>query len=197
MSTSGYHHGDLRNALLAAAENILLEEGPRALTLRACARTAGVSHAAPKHHFENISGLLTALATDGFKRMRDFQTQALEEAESNELAGKLAAGMGYIDFALAHPALFDLMFRDPRIDRSDPAYREAVQAVGNPVLEAIKQTLPAKNEGDEEIKWIQAWSVVHGFSMLAINGLLSEGDIDSERLHRLALAVLTDKPPMP
>lgn len=197
MNTSAYHHGDLRNALLAAAEKILREEGPRALTLRACSRAAGVSHAAPKHHFGNISGLLTALATEGFRRMRHFQTQALKGAEPADLARKLAAGVGYIDFALAHPALFDLMFRDPRIDRSDSLYREAVREVGKPVLEAIRRAHPGQSETEEEIRWIQAWSLVHGFSTLAINGLLSEGVVEPESLHRLAETVLGDKPPRP
>ena len=64
---NGYHHGNLRAALLRAAEEIIRESGVEGLTLRACARKAGVSHGAPAHHFGNITGLLTELAAEGFE----------------------------------------------------------------------------------------------------------------------------------
>ena len=79
---SGYHHGDLREALLVSAEQLLREEGLKALTLRACARRAGVSHAAPKHHFNDVAELLSEVSARGFDRL----TAALKEAR--EAAGE-------------------------------------------------------------------------------------------------------------
>jgi len=77
---AGYHHGDLREALLEAAEALLREEGVPGLTLRACARRAGVSHAAPKHHFADLSELLSAVAARGFDRLTVALVDAREAA---------------------------------------------------------------------------------------------------------------------
>src|SRR5271155_3547747 len=69
--SDGYHHGDLRAALLKSAGEIIRDSGLEGLTLRACARKAGVSHGAPAHHFGNVTGLLTELAADGFERLAE------------------------------------------------------------------------------------------------------------------------------
>lgn len=176
MSETSYHHGDLRNALLAAAEQILREQGPEALTLRACARQAGVSHAAPAHHFGNIAGLLTALACIGFQRMCQVQQQQLQTAPADLVARAKVAGIGYIQFALDNPALFDLMFRDPRINWQDAALVEAFKAARRPVFDAIKAQDNDNSASGGNIGWIKAWSLVHGFATLATSGLLKGGD---------------------
>ncbi|MEW9897518.1 TetR/AcrR family transcriptional regulator [Chitinivorax sp. PXF-14] len=176
MSESSYHHGDLRNALLSAAEQILREQGPEALTLRACARQAGVSHAAPTHHFGNIAGLLTALACIGFQRMLQVQQRMLSDEPSDPTARAKVAGMGYIQFALDNPALFDLMFRDPRIDWQDAALVSAFKAARQPVFDAIHALEATHGPAPGQLSWIKAWSLVHGFSTLATSGLLRNTD---------------------
>src|SRR4051794_796732 len=104
-----YHHGDLRKALLIAAEADLAEKGLEGFTLRGCARRAGVSHAAPAHHFKDTGALLTALAADGYERFTAAM-QKRQAAETTARARLIGAGLGYLDFALANPALFRLMF---------------------------------------------------------------------------------------
>jgi AcrR family transcriptional regulator len=110
-----YHHGSLREAMLRAAESILERDGIGGLTLRAAAREAGVSHAAPKNHFGDVMGLLSDLAAVGFARF-----QAAMEAQirkSDPAPARLEAiGRGYVTFARTYPDLFLLMFRSERLD---------------------------------------------------------------------------------
>src|SRR5689334_25241030 len=96
-----YHHGDLRRAILSAALDVIATDGPTALSLRDLARRAGVSHAAPAHHFKDKAGLLTAIAIDGYERL----AVALEAGSS-----LLELGAAYVRFALDHPAHFEVMF---------------------------------------------------------------------------------------
>ena len=106
-----YHHGDLRAALLAAAEEELAENGVEGFTLRGCARRAGVSHAAPAHHFKDVRALLTALAAIGFERL----SASMMAMHRRHRAGRprllVGIGRGYLAFALADPHLFNLIFR--------------------------------------------------------------------------------------
>lgn len=111
-----YHHGDLRGALLRAAEEELAEKGMEGFTLRGCAKRAGVSHAAPAHHFKDANALLTALAATGFGRFTDAMKARQDAAGSDPRARLIGSGLGYIDFARANPALFRLMFSSFRPD---------------------------------------------------------------------------------
>lgn len=169
-----YHHGDLREALLAAAEKLLARDGVQGLTLRATARAAGVSHAAPKHHFGDIAGLLSELAVIGFERFHAFLSAGLRDDLSHR--EKLdTIGRGYVAFAKAHPALFLLMFRSERLDMARPTLRAASRAA----LEVLASALEPHGDGamlEGELTLAQAgrlaaaWSLVHGFSMLLIDG---------------------------
>ena len=123
-----YHHGALRAALLEAAETVLNGDGIGALTLRAVSREAGVSHAAPKHHFGDLTGLLTALAAAGFDRMRERLEGEVAAAGHDRDARLKALGRGYIEFARGRPGVFQLMFRSERLDWSSPALSEAAEA---------------------------------------------------------------------
>src|SRR5215813_14050679 len=104
-----YHHGSLREAMLRAAESILERDGIRGLTLRAAAREAGVSHAAPKNHFGDVMGLLSDLAAVGFARFRTAMEAHIRESDPAP-ARLEAIGRGYVAFARTHPDLFLLMF---------------------------------------------------------------------------------------
>ena len=111
-----YHHGDLRQALLTEAERILENEGIQALTLRAVARAAGVSHTAPKNHFDDLSGLLTELAADGYQRLAVALAKGIEEGGSDPRKMIRSMGRAYLAFVKEHPGLFTLMFRSERHD---------------------------------------------------------------------------------
>ncbi|HLW93591.1 MAG TPA: WHG domain-containing protein [Roseiarcus sp.] len=171
--SDAYHHGDLREALLQAAERLLDREGIQSLTLRAAAREAGVSHAAPKHHFRDVAGLLTELAIVGFDRFGEFLSSDVRDNMSPR--EKLRAiAHGYVAFAEAHSALFLLMFRSERLDMTRPALREAARS-GLDVLASAFGGSNGESDHDELTlamagQLARAWSLVHGFSVLLIDG---------------------------
>ena len=115
MVKESYHHGDLRRALLEAAAKAIGEEGPAALSLRALARRAGVSHAAPTHHFGDKAGLLTALAVEGYDLLANELTEEWSTSHSF-----LEQGVAYVRFALNHRAHFEVMFRPDLYHAMDP-----------------------------------------------------------------------------
>lgn len=172
-----YHHGDLRAALLAAAERVLVREGIQGLTLRATAREAGVSHAAPKNHFEDICCLLSELAAVGFSRLGAAMEAAAAAAAAPEPGSRKGAlGAAYVTFARANPGLFLLMFRSERLDFSRPSLCCAADAalaglsarVGAPAPSAPSSRLSLGQAADVTA----AWALVHGLSLLLIDGRL-------------------------
>jgi AcrR family transcriptional regulator len=169
-----YHHGALREAMLAAAEAILARDGIQGLTLRAAARAAGVSHAAPKNHFGDLRGLLSELAAVGFSRLADTMEQAAQGAVGERASQSASSlGQGYVRFARANPALFQLMFRSERLDFDRPALKEAADRAFGLLTEAVTAgrgevatgTLTLPQAADILV----AWSLVHGLSMLLID----------------------------
>jgi AcrR family transcriptional regulator len=198
--TSSYHHGDLRESLLATAETLLEQGGIPALTLRAVARAAGVSHAAPAHHFGDLTGLLSELAAVGFTRLGAAFDAAMEGAGSAPPARLTAMGKAYVAFARAYPGLFVLMFRGERLDQARPALRDAADAAGQALRAAIADARPP--EGDRSPVQVAArvaglWSLVHGFAVLLIDnrlggllGALPPGD-DADTLLDAMLDAIT------
>src|SRR3984893_1567720 len=110
-----YHHGALRDALLEAAERVLERDGLSGLTLRAVAREAGVSHAAPTHHFGDLTGLVSELAAIGFRQFNTAMAAA-GAAGTSQMEKALARAKAYVAYAQAHPGMYGLMFRTERID---------------------------------------------------------------------------------
>jgi AcrR family transcriptional regulator len=160
-----------RAALLAAARAELDEHGHARISLRAVARRAGVSHAAPKHHFPDRAALLTAIAVEGFTALAD----KLRHVTGSEPANPLAAlGHAYIDFALANPALFDLMFRPTELHSEDPALRLAQQHAITQLDTAVRP-LPTTEQpaadGPSSLTLI-SWALAHGLVVLAREGAL-------------------------
>ena len=175
-AASSYHHGDLRDALLKAAEKILERDGLPGLTLRAVAREAGVSHAAPAHHFGDLVGLLSELAAIGYGRFGAALNAAAAAGRSPAEAG-LARGRAYIDFARTHPAMYQLMFSAERLDMNNPVLRQAADASFSGLVAAVNAN---RNEAiaedrltlDQAADIARIWSLVHGFAMLLIDGRL-------------------------
>ena len=122
-----YHHGDLHEALLQAAERVLERDGLAGLTLRAVAREAGVSHAAPTHHFGDLSGLLSELAAIGFRMFNAAMVDA-GNSETLPLMKALARAKAYVAYAQARPGMYALMFRNERLDMTRPSLHEAATA---------------------------------------------------------------------
>ncbi|MEV4758027.1 TetR/AcrR family transcriptional regulator [Micromonospora sp. NPDC049559] len=181
-----YHHGDLRRALLAAAVEAIEESGPAALSLRDLARRAGVSHAAPTHHFGDKAGLLAALAAEGFNLFAD------ELNRIRERTGSLVEiGVGYIRFAVEHRAHFEVMFR-PDLHAPDHAELTAARERAGETLRAGLATLPdAPTGADARFAGLSAWSIVHGFATLYLNGALPpEVDADLDGTSRAVIGRL-------
>ena len=179
-----YHHGALREAMIAAAEEVLAERGLGGFTLRECARRAGVSPAAPAHHFGNLTGLLTAIATLGFDDLATAMETAVAAAQ-NEGRNRLAAiARAYVETALANPGRFRVVFGQRGMDRQDAAFRvAATRAFGILVREVrlgngrlpllFLDEKPAAHALDPDLpEVLLAWSAVHGFSTLLIDGAL-------------------------
>lgn len=171
-----YHHGDLHRALLEAAEIVLSERGVAGFTLRECARRAGVSHAAPAHHFGDVSGLLTALAALSFETL----TASMREARAGieEPRERLQAiGRGYVAFARNYPERFRLVFDWHRLNHADPALHHAGQAAFSELETAIRLATGAADqplEGELLAELVHAWSLVHGFAHLFLAGQLGQ-----------------------
>jgi AcrR family transcriptional regulator len=172
MSTP-YHHGALRQALVQATESLLAERGAEGFSLREVARRAGVSPAAPAHHFGDAAGLLTAVASLGFEAL----TQALRTGEAGGGADARAAlrgqGLAYVQFALQHPGRFRLMFRQGKLHADDTLLQHAdaaFQVLARGVHRAFGL---AEGAAMDERQWnavAALWSLVHGYAHLAIAG---------------------------
>jgi AcrR family transcriptional regulator len=154
-----YHHGDLRRTMTAAAAEAVAERGPAALSLRELARLAGVSHAAPAHHFGDKAGVLTAVAAEGFTLLSAALTEAGDDL--------LAAGIAYVRFAVAHPGHFAVMFDRSLLHGDDAELRAAEQASASALAELTPDAESAR----------AAWSVAHGFASLWLSGAISGPDV--------------------
>lgn len=161
-----YHHGDLRRALLDAAVSVIAESGPAALSLRDLARRAGVSHAAPQHHFGDKAGLLTALAAEGY--------DLLAAALTADRGSLLEQGIAYVRFAATHRAHFEVMFRPDLYHADDPELAAARDRSG----EALHTGVAASGAGDVEQGGLAAWSIAHGFATLWVSGAITHDPDD-------------------
>ena len=182
-SETPYHHGALREALLQAAERVLERDGLAGLTLRAVAREAGVSHAAPTHHFGDLTGLVSELAAIGFRQFNAAMAAACDVA-SSPLERALLRPKAYVAYAQAHPGMYGLMFRGERLDYSRPSLCQAADASFAGLANAVgamrhEQIGQDSLTLDQAAAIARAWSMVHGFTMLLLDGRLRE------TLHRL------------
>lgn len=155
-----YHHGNLRRALLDVGLVAVAEHGPAALSLREVARRAGVSHAAPAHHFRNKVGLLTALAAEGWNLLAD----ALTEADRD--AGFAGQGVAYVVFATTHPAHFAVMRTPDLLHSDDPELVAARERAGV----QLERGAHHGSGQDDRSRRLAAWALVHGLASLLLEG---------------------------
>ncbi|MDO9560963.1 MAG: TetR/AcrR family transcriptional regulator [Bradyrhizobium sp.] len=173
-----YHHGDLHDALLEAAERVLERDGLGGLTLRAVAREAGVSHAAPTHHFGDLTGLVSELAAIGFRQF-NVAMEAAGAIDAPPLLKAMARAKAYVAYAQAHPGMYGLMFRTERLDMTRPSLHEAASAsfAGLAGAVGVSHQQQVSDEAlslDQAAAIARAWSLVHGFTTLLLDGRLTD-----------------------
>ena len=164
--TDRYHHGDLPNALRRAARDVITERGLGNFSLREVARRAGVSHTAPAHHFGDMEGLLTSLATEGFTTLTEIMQQALEGVV--DPAERLTAmGQAYVEFAATRPADIDVMFRVDVVDHDDAELTESGMCA-YAILEGTVRDLIESEGADVDVDVVTSlcWSMVQGLVAL-------------------------------
>ena len=182
-----YHHGDLRAALVRAAMDLLEEGGEAELSLRAVARRAGVSAAAPYRHYDDREALVSAVAAVGYRELAERLAAAHPSPSTpDELA---SAAVAYVQFALERPALFRIMFGQP-CDRDSDERVAATAAVSLYVRGIVERTFP---HADSEALATAVWALVHGLAFLHLDGKLDAADpsVVAHRVNAAIQALLT------
>ncbi|NOX50435.1 MAG: TetR/AcrR family transcriptional regulator, partial [Gammaproteobacteria bacterium] len=183
VNTSPYHHGGLYSALLDAGDKLLHDVGLRGFTLRGCARLAGVSHAAPKHHFGDVAGFLTAIAARGFKRLSASLREEIRQAKTLE-EEFAATSIAYMRFAEQNPEHFRIMFRCDLLNMESPRLKYYIGATLTELTNLI-----LRHQGEPEISVeelndrvatqklmediILGWSHIHGLAHLRLEQQLT------------------------
>ncbi|MDG4665520.1 TetR/AcrR family transcriptional regulator [Mycobacterium sp. 236(2023)] len=161
MTRGSYHHGDLKAVILAQAATLVAERGADGVSLRELARAAGVSHAAPAHHFTDRRGLFTALAAQGWRMLAASLAQARPEF--------LDAALAYVEFAVGNPGHYEVMFDRSLVNPDDPDLAAARDEAGAELASGVGTLSDARAKEDPQAAGLAAWSLVHGFAMLWLN----------------------------
>ena len=206
---AAYHHGDLKEALLTAAEAVLADRGLQGFTLRECARRAGVSHAAPKHHFGDVRGVLTEIAARGFHQLNRRLRSKLRTAGADLDAQFVATSDAYVSFAEAHPEHFRIMFRSDLVDVCSESLLSAARETFTELTNVIRRQ---RGEPDIDIAALDVcmtstdlvndiligWCHIHGYAHLKLEGQLSmipkglQKQMIGTASHRLGTLIRTD-----
>jgi AcrR family transcriptional regulator len=189
-----YHHGDLRRSLVAAALEIIEKEGLDALSLRAVARRANVSHTAPYHHFASRAELLAAVAGEGFHALGETIARRVDGIDDPR-ASFIEGCVGYVLFAIAHPFRYKLMFSAELASASSEPLQDASSTAFGALVAAIErcQSADLARDGDPRTLARAAWSMIHGLSLLLLDGHFRDpksGRAAGERTARAMLETL-------
>ncbi len=169
MDNKPRHHGNLKEALIDAGISLLHDEGITGLTLRKCAAIAGVSHAAPAHHFKGLDGLIGAIAKRGFDNFTRYMKEDRDSAGTNPAAQLKGILAGYLRFAKDHPALFTLMF-GTRIDAIPDAELSDSAGAAYQVLSETCAPFVAPDDPNPRATELLVWSLCHGYAQLRLFG---------------------------
>lgn len=161
-----YHHGDLRQAVIDAAAGSVERHGVAALSLRSLARELGVSHTAPRHHFGDKQGVVTALAAQGYGRLAESVSNAVAQA------GFLESGVAYVLFAQENPGHFAVMFRPDLVYEQDPALIAARRELSAALQAGLASFGQKRGVPADPWRGLAAWSMAHGLAVLALGGAL-------------------------
>jgi AcrR family transcriptional regulator len=185
-----YHHGDLRHAAIQEAVRAIADDGLGALSLREVARRLGVSHAAPTHHFGDKAGLLTAVATEGYRLLADELRRSYERTGSF-----LEVGVAYVRFATRHQPYFEVMFRPDLYHSDDPELIEARDQAWSMLYGPVSEYPGVGSARQVKEAGVAAWSLVHGLATLYLNGNLPPKlGKDPERIARSVASYLSFGP---
>lgn len=191
-----YHHGDLREALIAATDAILIDVGLEGFSLREAARRAGVSPAAPAHHFGDSSGLLCEVAARGYEQLLAFMLDG-EAAGADARSRLQGQGIGYVRFALAFPGRFRLMFNQSRLGATTDRLRAASHAAHVELKRAVAEYLGDGDTDSSRVAIASAgyWSLVHGFAHLTLEGKLGLQEADQDQVFTLLAGIMRQQAP--
>ncbi len=185
----GYHHGNLREALIEAALDLISEKGPAGFTFADAARGAGVSPAAPYRHFRDRDALMADIARRGFEALATELRNAADDGDINPVATVERIGQAYIDFARREPALFSAMFESGLAPSDQPSVQAAEDRAFEVLLEtcqAIADSMPPSRRPPPLMMALHLFSLAHG-----IAALYARGD-DSRRAIPMAPAELLE-----
>jgi AcrR family transcriptional regulator len=188
-----YHHGDLREALIASATMLLEEQGLDNFTLRECARRAGVSHAAPAHHFATSGDLLAEVSARGFERFVASLDKAASAAAGTPAMKLKAMGRAYVAFALANPAVYGLMFRQVAVPLTSSHLKTAASAAWQQLCDAVAAVIGPERKDETITKAAAVWALVHGTATLILDRKLP-GPVSSQHAVDTADAILSSLP---
>ena len=173
-SSCRYHHGDLQNALLEAAGRVLVEKGADGLSLRAVARAAGVSHAAPYRHFRDKATLLRELARAGFRQLAQAIASAAQDKPSGPEQKLIEACVAYVSLAVQQPEMTRVMFAGSSGLPDGSAQTEAAAAAYAALLVIVEEGIGLgsfRQRPPRELAMV-AWASMHGLAMLMLSGVI-------------------------
>lgn len=176
----GYHHGNLKEALIKAALDLITAKGPAGFTFAEAARAAGVSPAAPYRHFRDRDELMADLARQGFERFAAFLSTAWNEGRPDIFTAFGNIGKAYLAFARTEPAYYAAMFESGLALDDYPELRQAGDrafAILRDAAEALCQTMPKADRPPALMLALHVWSLSHG-----IASLFARGDAGRRRL---------------
>lgn len=165
----GYHHGNLKEALIRAALDLIKEKGPAGFTFAEAARSAGVSPAAPYRHFRDRDELLADVARRGFEQFEGVLAKAWDEGRPDPLTAFDRMGRAYLDFAKREPAFYSAMFEAGISPESSPELRAAGDrafAVLRNAAEILVAKIPAGDRPPALMVALHIWSMTHGIASL-------------------------------
>ena len=191
-SARPYHHGDLKRVVIETAQDMLREDKGWQFTLREVARRAGVSHAAPYKHFPDKSALLAELAALGFNQLRDEVSAAVGRPLRSARAEFMAAARAYIQFGTANPSLYRLMFSGDVDKKAFPKLDEAGATAFAELLGILERGQHSGAFKKQPVRGqaAAAWALVHGFTMLAIDGQLLPEKVGAKPIDAVLTSML-------
>lgn len=180
---AGYHHGGLREALIAAALQLVAEKGAENFSLADACRLAGVTTAAPYRHFRDREELMAEVAARGFEAMSAGNMQAVRGHEEGSLEAIIAMGQAYLRFAITQQPLFRLMFGQDPLLSDDRIVADTARSCFSKLIRQIEEYCEKNGiEGDGSALALRMWTFVHGSAALLIDGkygLMAPGlDVD-------------------
>lgn len=195
MAGTGYHHGDLKNALIQAGVDILAREGVHGLSLRKVAKKAGVSHTAPYSHFKDKQGLIAAISTEGYNSIRARVERVWQAHQDEPLTLLALTAWEYVQFAIDDPDLFKLTFSG--VVEKEQDYPALVQAAGESFTRLTQivercQASGVLRPGPLDLSALSVWGAIHGLVLLRLDGQVSHKLLERIGWQEMLIFVLNE-----